>query len=170
MNLGLKRWPVYFEKTVTHICRILNNIGIAFLMMLMVVITLDVILRAVTRQGIIGTNELAEFMMVLVVFLAIAYTQLRKSNIKVELIFSRFPERAQAIINSVIYIIVLGVSILIVWQCIVYQENLQHTNRVSEVLHIPVAPFQFFLIIGFSLLCVVLFMDLVHSIREAAKS
>lgn len=167
MGLKLQRWPENFEKVIALTSRVLNNIGMAFLILLMLVITADVLLRATLNRPIRGANEISEFMMILVVYLAVAYTQRMKAHVSVDLLTSRFPQRAQAIVESVIYLLSLGICSMIAWQAFVYLKRLWDINRVSDILKVPVAPFSLVLAIGFIIFCLVLLLDFLHSLRKA---
>jgi TRAP-type C4-dicarboxylate transport system permease small subunit len=169
MSLRISSWPGHFEKVIALTSRIMNNIGMAFLMLLMLLITSDVLLRAALNRPIRGTNELAEFMMIIVVYFAVAYAQRMKVHVSIDLLYSRFPKRVQAIVDSFIYLLSLGICSLIVWQAFVNMKRLLGINRLSDVLNLPVAPFQLILAIGFLVFCLVLLLDVLHSLRKAIK-
>jgi TRAP-type C4-dicarboxylate transport system permease small subunit len=169
MGLKLRSWPDHFEKVVARISRILNNIGMAFLMLLMLLITADVLLRTALNRPILGTNELAEFIMIIVVYLAVGYAQHIKAHVSIDLLTSRFPKRSQAIVDSFIYFLSLGICSLMVWQAFVNMKRLLNINRVSDVLNFPVAPFQLVLAIGLIIFCLVLLLDFLHSLRKGIK-
>lgn len=155
------------ENVIALFCRILNNIGMAFLLLLMLLITADVLLRAILNRPIRGTNELSEFIMIIVVYFTIAYAQHKKAHISIDLLTSRFPKRAQAMIDSFIYLLSLGICSLIAWQSFVYLKRLLNINRVSDILKLPVAPFSLILGIGFIIFCLVLLLDFHHSLQKA---
>ena len=167
MGIHRNRRADHFEKGIASASRILNNIGIAFLILLMLLITADVLLRALLKWPILGTNELSEFMMIIVVYLAIAYTQHKKSHVSVDLLITRFPKKVQAIVDSVTYFLGFSLCTLIAWQAFVDVGRLRDIGRVSDILSIPVAPFQLVMAIGFVVFCLVLLLDLLHSIRKA---
>jgi len=169
MGIHRNRWADHFEKGIASASRILNNIGIAFLILLMLLITADVLLRALLKWPILGTNELSEFMMIIVVYLAIAYTQHKKSHVSVDLLITRFPKKLQAIVDSVTYFLGFSLCTLMAWQAFVDVGRLRDIGRVSDILSIPVAPFQLVMAIGFVVFCLVLLLDLLHSIRKATK-
>lgn len=169
MNLILNRWADYVKKGISLASRIMNNIGIAFLVLLMFLITADVLLRAFLNRPILGTNELSEFMMIIVVYLAMAYTQHKKSHVAVDLVIVAFPQRARAIVDSITYFLSLGICILITWQAFVDVSRLMDIDRVSDILNIPVAPFQFVMAVGFVIFSLVLLLDFLHSLGKALK-
>ena len=157
------------EKAIAAISRLLNNIGMVFLTLLMFVITVDVLLRFSINQPIRGANELAEFTMFVVVFLAMAYAQHLKANISIDLLYAKFPRIVQAITDIFIYLLCLGICSLILWQAFVYQKYLWELNKVSLILKAPVAPFQLVMVIGFFALCLVFLLDLIHSLRKVVN-
>ena len=83
------------EGVIAWVSRVFNNIGMVFLTFLMLVITADVLLRDIFNRPLRGANEIAEFSMLLVVFLSVAFTQYVKSNIAVSILYDRFPKAAQ---------------------------------------------------------------------------
>ena len=169
MGIGLSQWPDKYKKGIALISRILNNVGIAFLVLLMLLITADVLLRAVFNQPILGTNELSEFMMIIVVYLAMAYTQHKKSHVAVDLVIMTFPQRIREVIDSLTYLLSLGICSLMAWQSFVDVDRLFDINRISDILNIPVAPFQLVMAIGFVIFCLVLLLDFLDSLGKAIK-
>jgi TRAP-type C4-dicarboxylate transport system permease small subunit len=169
MGVKPSRCLARIEKAIAQTSRIMNTIGIAFLMLLMLLITADVFLRAFFRRPILGTNELSEFMMIIVVYLAMAYTQHTKSHVSVDLVISRFPQRVQDVIDTCIYLLSLAICSLITWRAFADVERLMVIQRVSDVLNIPVAPFQSVMAVGFFMFSLVLLLDFVHTLRKAIK-
>ena len=157
------------EKVIALVSRVLNNIGMVFLTFLMLVITADVLLRGILNKPIRGTNEIAELTMLIIVFLGIAYTQYAKANISVSILLDRFPGKVQDILNVFIYLSCLGICSVILWQTFSYHSYLSALKRTSLILEIPVAPFQIIMIIGFFMLCIVLIIDVINSVRKVVS-
>jgi len=159
----------WIERLIAFLSRWLNNLGMVFLTILMLVITLDVILRWTVNKPIRGVNELAEFSMLLLIFLTIGFTQVMKGNISVDILFLKFPRKMQAVAEIFTYLLSLGISVLLVWQAMTYNNYLSNINRVSVILKIPVAPIQTVMVVGFSLLCIVFLLQLIASVRKAVQ-
>ena len=49
-----------FEKTVRIICMALSFVGFAALVIMMVIVTGDVVFRAILKRAILGTTEIAQ--------------------------------------------------------------------------------------------------------------
>ena len=160
----------FAEKAIAFISRWFANLGMVFLSFLMLVITADVILRDTINRPIRGSNEMAEFIMLMVVFLAIAYTQYLKANISVGILFERFPQKLQDVLYVLIYLIMLFTAGLILWRAIAYNIYLSDLARVSLILKLPVAPFQVVMIVGFFMLCLVLILDVINAVRKVISS
>jgi TRAP-type C4-dicarboxylate transport system permease small subunit len=156
-------------RTIHRISQAVNSVGIGIIVAMMLLTTGDVSLRYLFNHPILGSVELTEFMMLLVVSFGLAYTQVNKGHIFVELITSRFSPRAQAVIESVGYFLCLVMYLLIMWQAVV-QAQVQWTHGVKTgALEIPKYPFYFVLAFGCLLLSLVFFVDLIESLNRAVR-
>jgi len=79
-----------FDMSLAAIERWMNIASVGLIMVLMLSAVSDIGWRYVTGGSIGGVFELDELLMVGIVFLAIAYTQSQKGNIRMELLISRF--------------------------------------------------------------------------------
>ncbi len=168
MSFGKAAHPL--ERTVHQISGVLNRVGTAIILVMMLLTTTDVVLRHVFNRPIKGAYEVTEFLMLMVVALGLAYTQSKKGHIFVELVTSRFSPRAQAVNDAVVYLICLGLGVLLAWQAVA-GGRLQQINNVvaSDVVRIPLYPFYYVLALGFATLCLVFILDVVDSLRRAVK-
>lgn len=156
-------------RTVQRISQVVNSVGIGTIVAMMLLTTADVSLRYLFNRPILGSVELTEFMMLLVVALGLAYTQVRKGHIFVELITSKFSPRAQAVIESIGYFLCLVMYLLIVWQAVV-QAQVQWVHGVKTgALEIPKYPFYFVLAFGCVLLSIVFLVDLIESLSRVVR-
>ena len=137
--------------------------------MMMFLITGDVSLRYLFNRPIKGSVELIELMMVVLVFLAVAYTASQKGNVAIELMVARLPQRAQAIIDIITHSLSLGLVSLIIWQSVVRANYLWLHEHVSWTLSIPIYPFVFLIAFGCALLAIVLLANLLDSLDRAVR-
>ena len=157
------------SRTVHRISQVVNSVGIGIIVAMMLLTTVDVSLRYLFNRPILGGVELTEFMMLLVVSFGLAYTQVNKGHIFVELITSKFSPRAQAIIESIGYFLCFVIYLLIVWQAVV-QAQVQWLHDIkSGALEIPKYPFYFVLAFGCFLLSLVFLVDLIESISRVVR-
>lgn len=145
----------------------LNVAAAVILLIMMFTTAVDVFLRYVFQSPIPGSYELTEFAVVLVVFLAVAYTQLNKRHIRIEFIVSMLPQKAQAIIDCFIYLLALIFFTLAVWQGLLHAQVV--SSQVSGTLRIPIAPFVSVVVAGNAVLCFVLLVDFIKSITTVVN-
>ncbi len=74
--------------------------GMFILLLMMFLTTSDVIGRSFFNKPVTGTFEITKYMLVLLVLLAIAYTQQVKGHVRVPVFLSRMPLHAQLVIDS----------------------------------------------------------------------
>lgn len=159
----------WVERLTSPLIGIVHKVGLAILLLMMFLTVGDVVGRHFFKSPISGTYELTNFMLALVVFFAIAYTQVRKGHISIDVIVSRFSPRAQAIIDSITYFFSLGLFSLVTWQSAVHAIRLFEGHNVSGVLSWPVYPFVIAVAVGSLLFCLVLLVNLLRSLAKAVK-
>ncbi len=145
----------------------LNWIGAIVLFCMMLLTGLDVTLRYVFNNPILGSMEITEYMMVIVVCFGIAYCAVFRDHVRVDLVTSHLPARVQNILNIIASLVFLQLYVIITWQAIMQGfEHAKH-NLSSMTLYIPEAPFNFILAFGSAILCIILIKDTLNYIYKA---
>lgn len=153
-------------KTVYFLSRIAGYLATGVLGLLMVLTVANVILRDFFDKPIMGTPELSEFMMVLVVFLALAWCAITRKHVKVELFTSRLSTKTQVILNGITLLLTLGIFVIITWQSALESMEVYDT---TSLLRIPNAPFYWIMTFGLGLLCLSIVVLIIENITEARK-
>jgi tripartite ATP-independent transporter DctM subunit len=135
----------------------------------MLTTTADVILRYFFNKPITAGIELTEFMMTVIVGLAIALTAMYKGHVNVDVISARFTQRGQAVLNSVTSLLSLGLFAMITWQLIVSAERYGAVGQTSSAWHIPIYPFIYVLALGASLVCLTISGTVFKSLSQVVK-
>ena len=172
--MRLDKVTYWAERIVFPLNRVVHKAALAVLILLMFLTVGDVIGRYLVGrlpffQPIPGTFELTEFMLVLIVFAAIGYTQVRGEHISIDVLISRFSPRTQGVIDTVTYLVSLAIFSLVTWQSIVYSRTLFREQDVSGVLLLPVYPFLIAVGVGSFIFCLALLVSLLHSLNKAVK-
>lgn len=144
-------------------------IGMTGVGMLMLLITSDVLGRFLFNSPVIGTADLSSYGMVIAVYCSVAYCALVKGHVSLDLIVAKFPQRGQAIIDSVTGFVSLAFFSLIIWRSVVSLMSSCERGEVSLTLQIPSWPFRIILVIGIVILCLVLLLDFFKLLVKAAK-
>ena len=148
-----------FRKIVNNATNILRIISTGMLVALMLLGAADVIGRYVLNKPIKGVYGLSEILLVGIVFFAWPYTQSVGGNVKVEAFFSRFSFQRQNMVGFITSIIAVLLFGLMAWQSAVKAIDSRQMKEIVDVVRIPVYPFQFFVTIGASALCLELIVD-----------
>ena len=141
LKVGLEGWVYPMAKFMSRMASV-----VLFLMMLLTIT--DVFLRKVFNQSILGTVEVSEFMLVVLIFFSLAHTEVLDGHVKVDLIMSRFGRRTQGVVDMIIQFACFILSGLITWSTAVYSEKMRASGEVSQDLWLPIYPFVYIVAVG----------------------
>jgi TRAP-type C4-dicarboxylate transport system permease small subunit len=133
---------------------LMSYIGSVALFVMMAITVADVIGRYVFNSPILGVFELTEFLVLILIFSFIAYTQAGNGHISVDFMVKLFPRRFRLfteMFNHSICLILMGA---IGWFSFLRAMELKRVGETSLNLAIPDYPFVFFLVLGCLVMCV----------------
>jgi len=159
----------FLDKALPRVSFRVTNLGVIVLMAMVLLIVSDVVLRRFFNSPLSFTLEVVEVMLAVVVFFAVAYTATQRSHVSIDVLVSRFPLRAQKIIDVVIHIISIGLFSFVGWRSIAYGMHLWEIGLSTGVLGIPHYPFAFVVAFGSFLLAVVLLARFLNLIIEVVS-
>ena len=149
--------------------KVTNIIAAGFLFILMLFTCSDVLLRYLFNKPILGSIEITEFIMAIIVSFSLANCALQKGHVRVDLLGSRLSERAQIVMNSLAYFAFLGLFALITWRIVPRAMEMMEFNQVGLISRIPVPPFVLLVAVGTAVLCIVQLKNLLDVIRKGSK-
>lgn len=113
-----------------------------------------------------GTYELVCFMGSVAVSFAMAHTSVEKGHVAVSFIVAFFPDRVQAVIETITTCFGLTFFILLGWRSILYAGDLIGMHAVSQTLQLPFYPFVYGVAFSAFAVCLVLLGDLIKNLGE----
>lgn len=129
----------------------------------------DVVGTQVLQAPLPGARELTESTMVLIVFGALAYAQIQRSHIRVELLYTRMPPRVQAMMDVVTDLAAITFFGLLLWQAI---NEVQISWEIDEstvgLIRFPLYPARIILAVGTGLLIIRLVLDMVIDLKRVS--
>jgi TRAP-type transport system small permease protein len=135
-----------------------------------VLVVVDVIGRYFFNHPVKGSNDIGEVILVLIAYLAVAYTQLNKEHVRVTLISGKLPPKGQHIVDGISFLFGAVVYALIAWNLGRRAVNLiagtYASSSETPVLGISHIPFLIVAVIGAVAFVLVLAAD---SVRAWAK-
>ncbi len=161
----LREKTIYnFRKPLYRVVGILNSLGMAVLIAMVLLLVADVVSRRVFNSPLSWGFELVKVMLAVVVSYTIVYCAVRGGHIRIDLLTNRFPKKAQQILDVVIYLFGTGLFGLMSWGLVIHAMHLWDANRITGVLPVPIFYFVFSLAFGSLLLALVLLVQLISTI------
>ena len=157
------------NKLVHPAARALNGVGVTFLAMLMLLTAGDVTLRYVFNRPIVGSYDLTEYMMAIVVSFSLAYCAFFRGHVSVDIIVSHLPQRVQAVIDSFTGLLGVALFAFITWQGFEYMSLLFDSGLKSTVLLIPRFPFAGLVCLGSAVLTIVLVVNFFEYLSRVVR-
>ena len=142
------------SKKLGRLSALLAYVGAASLFAMTVLTTADVVGRYVFNSPINGTLEVTEFMVLILIFSFLAYTQSQNTHVTVDLLLERFPEKIKRYVKIFNHLVCLGLMGLITWMGYQRAMELLKYGEASPNLGVPHYPFVFFLVLGCLVMCI----------------
>jgi TRAP-type C4-dicarboxylate transport system permease small subunit len=140
----------------------LNLVAAALLTTMMLLTTLDVILRYLGRP-ITGTYELMGYAGALVTGFALAQSTLDDAQVKVDILTGAVSAKTNKVLDIFTRMLGLGIFALLTWSLFLKGNDLYRTGEVSLTLRVPYFPVAY----GLSLCCLVEFLVLLSQTLKA---
>ena len=141
---------------------LVGGLGMLFSMFLGVA---DIVGTQVLLIPVPGPRELTESTMVLIVFGALAYAQIRRAHIRVELLYLKMPPRGRAVMDVITDLAAIAFFGLILSEAI---SEAQYSYQIKEattgLIRFPLWPARFTLVAGCSLMILQLCLHLIQDL------
>lgn len=145
----------------------LAYIAMAMTFILMCITTVDVVMRKVSTSSILGSYEMTEMGLVLIIALAVPYLQVAKGHVRVDIFVNKFPKRLQLFVDGLTLLASSVVMAIMVYALYLQAGSYVVSGANTSVIHIPYAPFVYSMVVGYGLYTILLFID---GIIEFAKA
>lgn len=153
-------------KIIMSLSRLLGYAATGVLGIMMLLTVADVFSRYFFSRPITGTTEITELMMVIVVFLSLAWCAVTRRHVKVDLLVGTFSPKAQALVDSLTLLAGLGTFAVITWQS--FLESMGVRAKTS-ILQVPEAPFHWIMTLGFAMLSLVIVTLVIENLARVIK-
>jgi TRAP-type C4-dicarboxylate transport system permease small subunit len=138
------------------------------LVVMMVITTANIVLRVIYRP-ILGAPEIVTHGLIVLASLGLIDAVFGRRNISVDLLTSRLPRKARAVIGVLTGLLSLGVFSVMAWQGFLVAWEKLIKGEYEPILGFPVVPFRWLVAICLAILCVVFLRDLFQSAEEVRK-
>lgn len=153
----------WLDRTTRFLNRLLVFCGGMFLVG-MVVLTCANIVSRVVWEPIQGTFELMGYFGAVVTASALAYTQVNRGHIAVNVLILRFSKKTQRRLNGFNDAACALFFGMVTWQIVLKANGFMKTGEVSETLRVIFYPFTYIVAAGCGLMALVFVVDFLHEI------
>jgi TRAP-type C4-dicarboxylate transport system permease small subunit len=151
------------RKWIQRVTLYVSYLGMILLIPMMLLTTTDVVGRAFWSRPIYGTVELSSYMLAVFILLGVAYTHQVRGHVRVSMLTSRLPKRANLVLDLVTILLSMFIIGLLAWQgWVVGMEE----RAVSDMLRVPQRPFKLLVSVAAFLLWLELCIDLFTTTKQ----
>jgi TRAP-type C4-dicarboxylate transport system permease small subunit len=149
-----------YLKGIKGISRFMNAIAAIGLTFIMLLTTLDVILR-LFKSPIVGTYELVAFTGGIIIGFAVPMTSWMRAHVYVDFLVQKLPKNRRDIANIFTRVMVIAFFGVVAVNLFKHGYYLYSTHEVTPTLQLPFYPVVFGIGIAFVLQCLVMIADIV---------
>jgi len=158
-----------FEKFNRRLSDWFEWIGLAGMLLMMAITCIDVVGAKVFKSPLLGAIDIVVLSQIVAISFAASMALILGRHIRVEIFFNLLPRRAQAVINSIVLFIGLGLFIVIIWRLCVLGYSFQTSGEYSATAYIPLYPFTYGIAFASIPVCLVLLLEFLKSLTRKVQ-
>ena len=153
------------EKIIKKITFAIAQVSMWAILAITFVLVADIILRFSTESSaLLGTYEMTELAMIIIIYLGLAVTQVEKDHIRIRMLIDRFPWRVKGVIESVVFAFTAYLCFMLFYAALLQSQTVIKTGLTTQVLFIPHWPFLIIMTVGLGVLGIVFVLDTIQSV------
>ena len=152
----------HIDKKLAWFSSTLSYVGAFSLFTMMCLTTVDVVGRYLFNRPITGVFELTEYLVLILIFSFIGYTQSQKGHVAVDILLPLLPQKLKKLTDVGNHLVCLVLMGLITWMGVEKALELKTVGEASPNLHIPAYPFVIYLVLGCFVMCIELFRSIIQ--------
>ena len=154
----------HIDKKLAWFSSALSYLGAFSLFTMMALTTVDVVGRYLFNRPITGVFEITEYLVLILIFSFIGYTQSQKGHVAVDILLPLLPAKLKKLIDVANHLVCLALMGLITWMGVEKALELREVGEASPNLQIPAYPFVFYLVLGCFVMCIELLRSIIQLI------
>ena len=155
------------SQILSLVSRFLSDIGAILILVLMGLVVADVLSRTTTGDGVAGLVEYSEVILVIAVFLGVAYARQTDAHVSMDMVTTRIPPRISAAVQAVGLVGALVCVGIVAWVSVdVALESFQSREYRLGIERVPIWPGRASIAIAWCLLALELLRNLLHLVQE----
>ena len=155
-----------FEKFNRKISMGIEWIGLIALVFMMLITAIDVLGTKLFLLPVFGSLDMMMLAQLLAMAFAASATLIVGLHVKVEFFVPLLPQRLQAVVECLVFLLAFLLFAVITWRLLVYSYDLQTEGEVTSTASIPFFPFAY----GAAIACIpVCLVYLCHLLKSLVK-
>jgi len=165
-DLANSAWRA-FSLALERITLVASDIAGGILWVMMVLITVDVVLRYAFNAPTKWANEFSRYFMVALVFLALSYAVKENAHIKVDILVAKLPRRIHdwlKVVTSILFLAYAAILFYFNWTFFAQSFALKTTSRT--VIDVVLWPAQLLMPVGLAIMSLLLLCMIYTQIKS----
>lgn len=158
------------SKAVDPLSRFFIYVGAFFALGMAVLVVVDIVLRQFFNRPMAGIVELETFMVAVLCFVGLAYTQIKGGHVSIDLLVGRIPTRVRAVLECIFPAFGLFLFGVIAFQYGVRVMDSIRLREISDILVWPYWPFFLITAAGCALLAIVFLAEGLRGFARIVRS
>jgi TRAP-type C4-dicarboxylate transport system permease small subunit len=152
-----------FNRQISDWCQ---WVAVAAMLLMMVITCIDVVGAKVFLRPVFGAIDIVQLCQLVTISFAAGMTLILGRHIQVEFFYNLLPRRVQAVTDSLVHLLGLGLFVVIIWRLCVLGHSYQTTGEYTATAYIPVYPFAYAIAVACVPVCLVLFLEFFKSLMK----
>lgn len=159
----------------SKVCQIVSYAGMAAMFGIVWIVTLDVILRGVSKLipsvalSISGAYEMTQLAMIIMIFMGFAVTQRDKGHVRVDLFVNKLPHGGRSFYESFISFVTFVCSCFVTKGALNRAVSYAADGQTTATLELPYSPFAVIMFIGMLLFTIMLLLEAIDIFLEGIE-
>jgi TRAP-type C4-dicarboxylate transport system permease small subunit len=167
--MGVERLASRLSSWLNPICKGLGYIASITLLALMCLTVADILMRKFMNYSILGTVELTELMMVVIVFFTLGFSEMKDAHIKVDIFTSKLKPPTRILLDVITQLVASLLFAFMTVSVLRHALSMQRVGEVTQDLWIPKYPFLYLTAFGCAVLSIALFFRFLEFLSERLK-
>jgi TRAP-type C4-dicarboxylate transport system permease small subunit len=144
-------------------------IGLAALIFLVFITTVDVIGAKLFSRPVFGVLDAVMISQVVAIFFAAAITLIVGRHVEVEFLVVLLPERIRILLDLFVKLLCLALFIILTWRLALYAHHLQVRTEVTPTARIALYPYAYSAVLACVPVCLAYISIILHSLSRLTK-
>jgi len=158
-----------FEKFNRQLSEWFQWIGLAGILLMMAITSIDVVGAKVFQWRLFGSIDMVMLVQIVAIAFVASMALILGRHIQVDIFISSLPRRAQAVIDMIALLIGFVFFVAITWQLCMLGYSFQTSGEYSATARIPYYPFAYCIALASIPVCLVYLQKFLNSLMRLVK-